>query len=926
MFFKESNLSTPLLTTKLFIPPTRPELVPRPRLIERLNDGLHRKLTLISAPAGFGKTTLVTEWLQAMGDATPPIAIAWLSLDEGDNNYTRFLTYFIAALNRSEGFEPTIGEVTLSMLQSPQPPQIETILTPLINEIAAIPDRIIFILDDYHAIESSQVDAVLTFLLEHLPPQIYLVITTREDPHLPLSRLRSRVQLTELRADDLRFTTSEAAQFLNKVMGLALSTEDIAALEKRTEGWIVGLQLAAISLQGHDDATSFIDSFTGSHRLVLDYLIDEVLNHQSENLQTFLLQTAILDRLTGSLCDALTHNDNGQETLELLEQKNLFIVPLDEERQWYRYHHLFADLLLQRLTQTQSAHLASLQRKASKWYEENGFTNESIEYALQGDDFERASDLIELAWPEMDESFQSDKWLGWVKSVPDEIIRAKPVLCVGYAWALLNSGQMEAADTRLQDAEHWLEPTTAMSEKIDDPSIKMVVVDEEQFRSLPASIATIRSFLAQAFGDVSGTVKYARRALALLLDDDYITRGRVAVILGLAYWANGDLEAAHQSYAEGMANMRKVGNILFTIAGTFILADIRITQGRLREAYRTYKQSLQLAADDGVPMLSGTEDLYRGMSEIHYEQGDYEAARKNLRISEELSEPSMVYQYRLCIAQARLKEAQGDPDNALALLDEAERIYYRTVLPDVRPVSALKTRVWVRQGRLDEALGWARELSLSVNDDLSYLREFEHITLARILIAQFMYDGVDSSINEARGILARLLGAAEEGGRTGSVIEILVLQALAHDAQGDISPALVSLECALILAEPEGYVRIFVDEGPPMAQLLNEALQREIVPDYVRKLLGAFSDAEPEQADLVQGQPTGSQLIEPLSEREIEVLQFIAAGHKYQEIAERLVISLNTVRHHTKNIYSKLDVNNRTQAITKANDLNLLQH
>jgi LuxR family maltose regulon positive regulatory protein len=927
-----------LLTTKLFIPITRPELVSRPRLIEKLNKGLHRKLTIISAPAGFGKTTLVTEWLQAMGKATPPIAIAWLSLDEGDNDYTRFLTYFIAALNRTQEAKTTIGEGTLSMLQSPQPTPLETVLTPLINEIATIPDRIILVLDDYHVIESSKVDDVLTFLLEHLPPQIYLVIATREDPHLPLSRLRSRDQLTEIRADGLRFISSEAAEFLNQVMSLDLSAQDITALETRTEGWIAGLQLAAISLQGQESPTQFIKSFTGSHRLILDYLIDEVLEQQPESVQTFLLQTAILDRLTGSLCDALTGHDNGQETLEMLEHKNLFIVPLDGERQWYRYHHLFADLLLQRLNQTQSSQLTSLQLKASKWYEVNGFVNEAIEHALLGDDFEGAAGLIELAWPAMDESFQSAKWLDWVKSVPDEIVRARPVLSVGIAWAFLNGGQMEAVDARLQDAESWLEPTTDMSSRIEDrptktypePSPRMVVVDEVQFRSLPASIATIRAFLAQSLGDVPGTVKYARRALGLLLEDDYITRGRVAIILGLASWASGDLETAHQSYADGVANMKKVGNILFTISGTFILADIRIAQGRLREALRTYKQSLQFAADEGVPMISGTEDLYRGMSEIHFEQGDQETARQYLKRSVELSEEGMVYEYRLCLAQARIKEAQGDLDGALELLIEAERVYFRTVLPDVHPIAALKTRVWVRQGRLAESLSWARERGLAVDDELSYLREFEHITLARVLITQYKRVREEGIILQAKGLLKRLLHAAEEGGRMGSVIEILVVQTLAHEAQGCYSPALVSLERALMLAEPEGYVHIFVDEGPPMEHLLHEILSRAealnhgIAPDYVRRLLEAFPDAERVQADSVQGGAHGFELVEPLSEREIDVLQLIAAGLKYQEIAERLVISLNTVRHHTKNIYSKLEVNNRTQAIQKAIELNLL--
>jgi len=918
-----------LLQTKLFIPPTRPRLVSRPWLIEQMNEGLHRKLTLISAPAGFGKTTLVTEWLDNVRGQTKDgnqakNKIAWLSLDEGDNDLARFLTYFIAALNRAEGIEATVGEGSLSMLQSQQPPATEVVLTPLINEIATIPDKIIFVLDDYHLIDAQPIHNALSFLLENLPPQMHLVITTREDPHLPLSRLRASGQLSELRVTDLRFTSSEAAEFLNHTMGLNLSDEDIAALEARTEGWIAGLQLAAISLRRQGDSTSFIKSFTGSHRLALDYLIEEVLEQQPENIQAFLLQTALIDRLTASLCDALTGREDGQRTLEKLERSNLFIVPLDGEREWYRYHHLFADLLCQRLRQTHLEQIQTLHSRASEWYEQNGFTDEAIEYSLRGEDFERAAGLAELAWPAMDRSFQLATWLGWVTALPDELIRARPVLCVGYAWALLNAGEFEVAEARLLDAEQWLEPTTDMSERMEGPPTKMVVVDEEQFRSLPVSLASARAYLAQALGDVPGTVKYARRALDLIPEGDYFARGRAAVLLGLAYWANGDLDPAHQSFTIAMASFQMVGNILFAISFTYFLADIRMAQGRLHEAINTYEQSILLAKEQGDPALRGTADLYMGLSELHCEQGDLETARQHLLRCEELGELDKVYLCHWYLAQARLKKAQGDFDGALDLLQEAEHQYLRGPIPDVRPIAALKTRIWVAQGRLTEAMGWVRERDLSVDDELSYLREFEHITLARVLIAQYASVQKVGFINEAMGLLDRLLKAAEEGGRTGSVIEILVLQALAHEAQGDISPALVFLERALTLAEPEGYVRIFVDEGPPMVQLLNEVLNRGIASEYVRQLLVAFPDAEPEQADSVKRQAPGSELVEPLSEREIDVLQLIAAGHKYQEVAVQLVISLNTVRHHTKNIYSKLEVNNRAQAIKKANDLNLL--
>jgi LuxR family maltose regulon positive regulatory protein len=915
-------LTDSLLTTKFFIPSIRQELVPRPRLIKQMGEKIHHKLTLISAPAGFGKTTLVTEWIENIQlDANPKIA--WLSLDKGDNDFVRFLTYFITALNRAYGSEETFGEVGLSMLQSPQPPLIEAVLIPLINEITSISERIILVFDDYHVIESSQVDEILYYLIDHLPPQIQLVIVTREDPHLPLARLRSQNQLTEMRAEDLRFRSSEAAEFLNRVMGLNLSEEDITALEIRTEGWIAGLQLAAISLQGRDDASSLIESFSGSHRLVLDYLIEEVLNNQSEKIRTFLLKTALLDRLNGPLCDALTGQDNSQEILEMLELKNLFIIPLDGERQWYRYHHLFADLLLQRLTQNRSLDITSLFYRASTWYDDNGFTDKAIEYALRGEDFKRAAELLELAWPAMDESFQSDKWLGWVKTLPDKIVHARPVLSIGCAWAFLNEGQLDAADIRLSDAEYWLKQKIDQSEKRDDSTAKMVVVDKKQFQALPASIATIRGFLAQTRGDMPGTVKYAQQALDLLLEDEYFTRGRVAMVLGLASWSNGDLENAYQSLSDGIANMEKVGNLLFAISGTFLLADIRVTQGRLHEALKIFKKAFVLAEKEGEPILSGTEDLYRGISEIHFQQGNQEAAKQNIKRSEELSEEDMVYQYRLCITQAQILEFQDDLEGALNRLDEAERLYYQTPLPNLRPVPALKTRIWVRQGRLADALNWVHEQDLSYTDDLSFLHEFEHITLARVLIAQFMTKGIEHCIEDAIEFLDRLLEAAEVGGRIGSLIEILILQALAHEAWGDRSSALVSLERVLSLAEPERYIHIFVIEGPPMVQLLREAQNHDTAPEYVRVLLEAFPRTQSEQTDL---KTPGSGLIEPLSEREIDVLELIAAGHKYHEIAEQLVISINTVRHHTKNIYSKLEVNNRTQAIKKANDLNLLQH
>ncbi|MEC4687867.1 MAG: LuxR C-terminal-related transcriptional regulator, partial [Nitrospirota bacterium] len=908
----------PLLETKLYIPKWRPGLVSRPRLIERLNQGIERKLTLISAPAGSGKTTLLAEWLAATPASERPAA--WFSLDQSDNDPALFWSYFITALQK---IQSEVGERALSLLHSPQPPPIESVLTTLINEITAVSHDFVLVLDDYHVIDAQPVHSAVAFLLDHLPPQMHLVIASRSDPPLPLARLRARGESTELRASDLRFTPDEAAAFLNDVMGLDLSAADVAALETRTEGWIAGLQLAALSMQGRDDVPGFIATFSGDDRYIVDYLVEEVLQRQPKNTRSFLLQTSILDRLSGPLCDAVTGQEDGKGMLETLERGNLFVVPLDDKRDWYRYHRLFADVLHAHLIEEQPDLVPTLHRRASDWYEQNGSPSDAVRHALAAEDFERAAGLIELAWPAMNRSFQYPTWLGWIKALPDELVRVRPVLSTGYAWALLFRGELEAADARLRDAERWLNATSDMTERPQTASDDMVVVDEEEFRLLPATIASARTFIAQALGDVPGVVKYAQRALDLLPERDYFRRAIPTGVLALAYWASGDLEAAHRSLADSRANMRKAGNILSAISGAAIEADIEMTQGHLHEAVSTYERSLQLAAEQGEPVLQGTADLLLGLSELLLEQGDLEAATQRLLTSEELGEQAAqeAYQYRSRVARARMKEVQGDLTGALDLLDEAERVYTVGVIPDLRPVAALKTRVWVRQGRLTEALDWVRGRGLSADDDLSYLGEFEHITLARVLIALYKSDGEERSIHEAMRLLERLLNAAEEGGRTGSVIEMLVLQALAHEAQSDIAPALVPLERALTLAEPEGYVRIFVDEGEPMRNLLRHATADGIASSYTRRLLSALDEPD-------QPAPTATHaaadLAERLTGREVEILRLIAAGMRNQEIADQLFISLPTVKRHVANAYGKLGVSHRTEAVARANELNLL--
>jgi len=911
-------VTTPLLDTKLYVPRSRRGLVPRPRLSERLDRGAASKLVLVSAPAGFGKTTLLAEWLTAA--TADGWSSAWLSLDQRDNDPALFWTYLVAALRKAE---PGVGGGVLSLLQSPQPPS-EAILATLLNDLSGISNDVVLVLDDYHVIDAGDVQDGMTFLLEHLPAQVHLVIASRADPALPLARLRGRGELVEIRAVDLRFTPDEAAAYLNGVMGLALTSRDVAALEGRTEGWIAALQLAALSMQGRDDIAGFIAGFAGDDRYIVDYLAEEVLQRQPEHVRSFLLQTSILDRLSGSLCDAVTGQDGGKAKLVALERGNLFLVPLDDRRRWYRYHHLFADVLQAHLLDEQPDDVPDLHRRASAWYEENGEPSEAINHALATGDFARAADLLERAIPAMRRSRQQHAVRGWIEALPDELVCVRPVLSVGYAGALLVDGEIEGVEDRLRDAEQRL--NTATGQGIPDghmSSAGMVVVEAEEFRRLPGVIEVYRAALAQARGEVLDTVRHARRALELSPHEEHLVRASAAGFLGLASWASGDLADAHREYAECMAGLQLVGYDSDALGCAIALADIRVAQGRLGEAVRTYQQALQRASELGGSVLRGTADMHVGMSQIHRERDDLPAATADLLRSQELGEHTGLPQnrYRWRVAMARIREAERDLDGALDLLNEAERLYVSDFFPNVRPVPAMRARVWVAQGRLGEAHSWVRERGLSTTDDLSYLREFEHITLSRVLLARHK-EHSEGSMHDATRLLERLLVAAEEGGRTGSVIEILVLQALAHQTQGDLPAALAPLTRAVTLAEPEGYVRVFVDEGPPMAALLRAAAreahgeQKRMAPSYLRRLLAAVNNT-------AGNAPASQGLIEPLSERELDVLRLLGTDLDGPDIARELIVSLSTVRTHTQNIYAKLGVNNRRAAVRQAEQLNL---
>ncbi|WP_411375729.1 LuxR C-terminal-related transcriptional regulator [Arthrobacter sp. MPF02] len=902
-------MAGPLLDSKLMAPRLRGAIARR-RLHERLARGAQSRLTLVSAPAGFGKTTLLAEWL-APG---PGHSVAWVSLDRRDNDPGLFWSYVVTAISTAAG---GAGAEALSVLRSTQTP-VEPLLATVLNDLQLIPDDLFVVLDDYHLIEVSEIQDSVLFFLEHLPPHVHVIIAGRTDPPLPLARFRARGELVEIRAQELRFTPGEAATYLTDCMGLSLTPPDVAALEGRTEGWIAALQLAAISLQDRDDPSAFIAGFAGDDRYIVDYLLEEVLQGQPEGIQRFLLQTSILDRLTGPLVDAVTGQDNGSSTLRVLERGNLFLVPLDERRQWFRYHHLFADVLQARLLDERAGKVAELHLRASAWYEHNGWPHEAIDHAFAAKDLDRAADLIELAVPAIRRYRQEAVLQRWLPLLPRDVIRARPVLGLELVGALMLGGNFDGVHQRLRDIEPWSDPETNNAADPADSSTGLVVRDTGEFRKLPGMAEVYRAALALGRGDVAGTITQAEHALSLLPPDDHGGRAAAHGLLGLAFWRMADLPAAHDAYSACSDGLRSAGFIADTFGCAVALADIRLAQGRLNEATATYEQALDLALTEEGQTLRGAADMYVGLGSVHRECNDLQAAARFLKRSEDLGPGGGLPQnpYRSRVALAAVCEADGNLDGALALLTDAEHLYVSDFFPNVRPVPALKARILIRQGRLAEARNWAATHGVTPDDDLHYLREFEHITLARALLAESA-GGDPASLHSALSLLDRLLDAARSGGRAGSVIEIRILQALALHQQGNPGAALTALTEATALAEPEGYVRIFADEGPPMASLLKAALKRSGTSPYLRRLLAAIESRQ----DIT---PATFGLVEPLSDREQDVLRLLGTDLSGPAIASELSVSLNTVRTHTSRIYAKLNVNNRRAAVRRARQLNLL--
>jgi len=943
-----------LLATKLYVPSPRPNLVPRPRLLERLNQGLAARLILVSGPAGFGKTTLLSEWISDLGLRTADCGLriadcgtststkpeirnphsafripqsAWLALDAGDNDPLRFLSYLIAAL---QTVVPGFGEPVKELLQSPQAPPVEWVLTALVNELCSMPGDVVLVLDDYHLIESSAVHEGTAFLLDHLPPQMHLGIATRADPPLPLARWRSRGQMVEVRTDDLRFTPDEVAVFLNQVMRLDLSAENIAALEARTEGWIVGLQMAALSMRGRSDASHFIQAFSGTHRFILDYLAEEVLSRQPEDVQTFLLRTSILERLCGPLCDEVmeirdqesslitAHRSpitDSQSILEHLERSNLFLVPLDDERHWYRYHHLFADLLRARLQQAHPDIVTGLHLQAAQWYRQNDFTAEAVHHALAAGDFDLAGDCVE--WSLRTATTWSggniSQILTWLQRLPDQVVRDRPWLRFYTLRAVYTAGQFEEAERLLQELTDSLE---AAPSPVPDANRLLGAILETR-----ASHAAVQGYVRQA-------IELAQESLARLPEDYLLARAIATYVLGLAYYLAGDVAEASQACRRALAIAEASKVYMATMTAAWILADIKVVQGQLGQAVQTCDEAIQLGTA-GELRVPATGLMGLSLAQVFLERNELREAERCLTESLELMRQGRVTDnFGLGHALlARIKQALGDTEGAHAAIEQAIQIAQGSKITRVSmQASAHQARIWLAQGRLDLAAHWARDYSQIGATE--YLREFEDLTLARVLIAQGKPD-------EALTLLNRLAEGAEAGGRHGRMIEILVLRSLALQAQHKSADALAALEKSLSLAEPEGYVRIFLDEGAPMATLLRLGTERGVwstpqLARYVNRLQAAF-DLEPQTAGVKADRtstlqlPTSNlQLIEPLSERELEVLRLVAAGLSNSEIAERLFLAVGTVKTHVHNVYGKLGVQSRAQALARARELNLL--
>ena len=890
---------SPMLATKLYIHSARPNRVPRPRLIEQLNRT--KPLTLIVAPAGFGKTTLLSDWIPQSRHG-----VTWLSLDEDDNDPIRFWAYVVAALQK---LQADLGESARALLQSPQPPPITTVLSMLINKISSCRDHFSLVLDDYHLIKTQSIHQGLTFLLDHLPEQMHIILTTRADPPLPIARLRARNQLIELRAADLRFTSEEAAVFLNKVMGLRLSVGEIMALESRTEGWAAGLQLAALSMQGREDVSEFIQAFSGSHRHVLTYLAEEVLERRPEGTLNFLLQTSILDLLCGPLCDAVNGRHDGAEVLKKLEQANLFIVPLDDNGQWFRYHHLFADVLRNRLQENHPDQIARLHLNASQWYEQAGLLGPAVQHALVAQAYDWAATLIEHAAPAMIQRSELTRLLTWLECLPEDELLARPRLALYYGWGLLLSGKIQPAAARLDAIEAVLAKDQA-----------------ENTIEVQGHIAAMRARLLRESGDLTSTIALSRQGLAQLSNQDAMLRPRIILDLTIAHYLLGEFEPALQLLTETIASGQTVQKLLSTLSAIYLKTQILRAQGALEQALQLCQEELELLTRRGWQNLPAAGFLYVALGDLLRERNELITAtqylERGITLGQEGGNPYVLIAGYTWLAW--LQQAQGDASGSYRSIGTALDLVQEKQVSRFWPLpiaACYRARLWIAQGNLAAAGHWAQTSGLKLGDPtITYLYEAEYLTLARLLIAQ-------CDLETAEKLLSALYRAAAPAGRNGSLIEILILQALTLAAQEKSEEASDALERALSLAQPEGYVRVFVDEGAAMRALISVFRSKQgnhPLRVYTEKLLAAFDAPHAPSTSAGSSQSVKQNLIEPLSGRELEVSRLIADGLSNQAIARKLFLSTGTVKVHLKHIFGKLEVNSRTQAVARLRELNLL--
>jgi LuxR family maltose regulon positive regulatory protein len=923
-----------LLNTKLYIPHLRPGLVTRQRLVDKLYRGMSGKLTLISAPAGFGKTTLLIECVENCGRS-----IAWLTLDKADNDPTRFLAYIIATL---QTIQEDIGEDILGAIQSPQPPPEETLLTSLLNDIAEIPDPFALVLDDYHVITENQIHELVTFLLKNLPPQMHLIISSRSDPPWPLARYRVRGEMNELRQGELRFTIDEATTFLNKVMGLNLTAEEIAILDSRTEGWITGLHMAALSIQSRTDVRSFINSFSGSHRFILDYLLEEVLDQQPPNIQDFLLKTSILERMTAPLCAALLEGSKTQavtsgetvrdtvylstrlvqEILVQLDHDNLFIVPLDDQRLWYRYHQLFSDLLRSRLGQFHPDQVANLHVIASTWHAQNGLIQDAIEHSLKAQDLERAADLIKENAEQWMMRSEVSTLLRWIETLPDEMVRNRPLLLVYQAVALLWDGHpLVEVEAHLQQAQN-ADINYEISGEID---VVCAIIDSYQ-------------------GNIENSVKLIRRGFEQIPNDRYFFRGFASATLGTNFLWEGDLEHAIEAYDESLRIGQQTSNLTLTVLAHCYQAEANEMRGKLKAAKRSYGLALQEGADGLGRPLPVTGVALIGLGNLLYEWNDLENAATHFQEGIALaSRWAKVTTYNGYKGLAIVQQSQGDMEGAREALRKAQEItvQFDAMEMDDLIVAANQALVWLRGGELDKAIAWANEHPLRIEfgrgaeekqgkvSPLSFLEARLAIILARVWIAQGMRESNNSYLADVVFFLSTIQTQAQAAGWGRIEIISWIYLSLAFQALEDNNRALTFLERALTRCAPEGYMRLFLDEGRPMKALLQGILRAGIETTYVNQLLtafeteslGEFPGAKVDKR-IALGHP--QTLADPLSNRELQVLRLLTTNLTSTEMAEELYVSVSTVRTHIKNIYNKLDVHRRYEAVELGKKLGLL--